>query len=1017
MKKIFSSIIFILIGLIACGFTYNTYETNRQIINPEYEEYLKLSDEEKEKITIIPKEYLNVYSIKDNNLKLFKLNIYPTTYDLRNVSGKNYVPALKDQSPYSLCWTFSANTSLETYLLKQNMGSHDFSERQYDYLTANSLYAVLNNPYSPYETLYSSDYGFRRSLGTTGGNNQIVSDLWNSAVGPFYESDFAYNMQGAQKANLIFDNNKIKYDVTGTKEFDVLEIDKLKISKSFSEIKKIVNTYNEELKAHIMEYGSISTAIYMYFYDESKNLIYNDGTSAFNEYNSTGHALSIIGWDDNYGDVDGDGQGDGAWLAQNSWGEENSYIYISYYDENMLANTMGVTGAVVKDWDNSYDTVNAQRYYVYTDHQYITGNTTDINYTYEWTYFKKNNSEILKYIKIYNTNSINKKVYVTLMDEGEYIYLGEYEIDRYGIITLDVEDTEIKSNEFQISLRTENGNFKSKPKVTVLTKNINNNSSINIIPTIDAFSQYELNTTFYIRTKGIPSGTKFTVNIFDENNINIVNKFYVDQNMVINNFAYLEILKKENQDVNANSLRIKLTYGNISDEVKLNVYKFKGEGTEENPYLISDAYDLHMLGTKESVNMESLPYKYYKLTSDIDVSEFSGSSYGNIYGIYNNHGTGWIGKYFMGSLDGNGHRIINFKSHNSGLFTEIYGSKIKNLGIENASIEFLSIQNSSFGGILSNKTIYTDIENVYTDGYIMADRAGGIVGESYNSLITNSYSTAVVKSNTYSGGIVADIVYDTSGAYQKNSEISNTYYLNESNQKIGGIVGKLVYKQKAGYTDTNKLILKNNYYSKSESHIIARSISVIEGTAHIEESNDVKITESNYLLKNTYNSFDFNNIWYIEEEKTPELKVFAIPSTIEELKIPNEFDISAGFIKNFPINKTVGDLKTLLNINDNLSYKVYSMNGLEKKTGTIITGDIIQIDNGYRIKRYQVLINGDTNLDGDVDIYDIIAMRKIILFNDGESSIQIKNFASDLEKDEEIDIYDIIRVRAKILGL
>ncbi|HPJ27213.1 MAG TPA: C1 family peptidase, partial [Synergistaceae bacterium] len=58
---------------------------------------------------------------------------YPSTYDLRNVGGQNYVTPVRDQDPFGTCWAFGAIGSLESTTLRNKQGLFaaavpDFSE-------------------------------------------------------------------------------------------------------------------------------------------------------------------------------------------------------------------------------------------------------------------------------------------------------------------------------------------------------------------------------------------------------------------------------------------------------------------------------------------------------------------------------------------------------------------------------------------------------------------------------------------------------------------------------------------------------------------------------------------------------------------------------------------------------------------------------------------------------------------------------------------------------------------------
>ena len=82
--------------------TEKNKEDNVPYLNPKYVEYLALSDEEKEKIDEVPNAYLVEFSVDKAN------GDYPTSYDLRNVGGKNYTTPVKNQKTLNLCWDFTS---------------------------------------------------------------------------------------------------------------------------------------------------------------------------------------------------------------------------------------------------------------------------------------------------------------------------------------------------------------------------------------------------------------------------------------------------------------------------------------------------------------------------------------------------------------------------------------------------------------------------------------------------------------------------------------------------------------------------------------------------------------------------------------------------------------------------------------------------------------------------------------------------------------------------------------------
>ena len=81
------------------------------------------------------------------------------------------------------------------------------------------------------------------------------------------------------------------------------------------------------------------------------------------------------------------------------------------------------------------------------------------------------------------------------------------------------------------------------------------------------------------------------------------------------------------------------------------------------------------------------------------------------------------------------------------------------------------------------------------------------------------------------------------------------------------------------------------------------------------------------------------------------------------------------------------------------------------KDAIIATGDVLKIND---TKTYSLIVTGDINKDGKVNIKDLVRMRKYLL---------VKNSLDDVEKlaadcnldDQELSIKDMVRMRVIIL--
>lgn len=213
----------------------------------------------------------------------------PASYDLRKTG---LLTSVKDQGQVDDCWAFSAIASLESNLLRIENNTYDFSE--INMATHNDI----NN---------DANYG---------GNNEIATSYLVSWKGPVNELDDPYP---TDPNNIIIRNG-------------------LKESKHVQDVifipDRLNSLDNSELKQAIMNYGAVSSSLYM---DEYSYL--NSAGDAYYNYGSTlnNHAIDIVGWDDNYSknNFAATPAGDGAFICKNSWGTDfgdGGYFYVSYYD-------------------------------------------------------------------------------------------------------------------------------------------------------------------------------------------------------------------------------------------------------------------------------------------------------------------------------------------------------------------------------------------------------------------------------------------------------------------------------------------------------------------------------------------------------------------------------------------------------------------------------------------------------------------------------------------------------------
>ena len=202
-----------------------------------------------------------------------------------------------------------------------------------------------------------------------------------------------------------------------------------------------------------------------------------------------------------------------------------------------------------------------------------------------------------------------------------------------------------------------------------------------------------------------------------------------------------------------------------------------GDGTETNPYLISNGAELALLQAKIANAGQAAEYfdKSYKLTADIVLNEgdaatwadsFTGHAFTPI-GVWNNTISS-----FGGHFDGDGHTISGLyitNTYESGvggidggiaLFGCIQGgARIENLALVNAYIE--STNTGGVGAIVGQTDRSSEedvtISNVYSDAILVGagTECGGIIGNLSNSKSDGSFISGRVRVDraTFAGSV------------------------------------------------------------------------------------------------------------------------------------------------------------------------------------------------------------------------------------------------------------------------
>lgn len=958
MKKYFNRIFIVFVT-----FFFAFYITASVIDNPKYTEYINLSD--KSNVNVKPNRFLYKYDIIsrnyfNGNLSTYSIDSIPSSFDLRNDSGKRNVPTMDNQGILSLCWAFSTNNVLESFLLKKGFKEYNFSENQMDYV---ARYLGDSNSF--------------------GGPNSIVDVLnyWYYGYSPVNESYFGdyFTSYKEKKMREYIDSSNTVIDVRDALWYPTFDVISAFDNYDVSTVKSQLNTYTKDIKNHIMNYGGIASSIFTYFYDKDTNLLYNDGSKKYSDYASTSHAITLIGWDDNYGSVTYKGNTlKGAWLAMNSWGSNTEYFYISYYDTSVYEYLIGVRDLSLKTYDNSYT-------------NYLT--KTSSNNTDTYTYFIGNESEKVEGIKVFYTGSDKEKLTIKISDGTTNKTVTKSDL-RYGINYFDVEDFYTNDNGILNVYVTNPSNINYS--LNILTSNDNDNQKY-YTKSKDTFNNKVGNVTkYHLVSKNIPSGTNYEVKIIDSNNNDITGNFTIIKNVnLINNYSNFTL--KLNKVLSNTNFHVEINSNGFIDyeEVESSI---EGSGTLENPYLIKKIEDLKHLSNS---------YDYFKLMNDVDLGHATRDS----DGYYYNGGKGFVSFDFNGKFDGNNHTISNLNSYVGGLFGTLRNASVSNLKLYNFNIDIIDNE-SSYNGILSsymtNSSVNNvEIENSYIKGY---NSVGSIAGQAENNVsINNILINSNVNGNDNTGGLLGSLVVNNNkNVYVKNTFINDSSINGDYDIYTGSLIGFFFISASSATVD----ISNNNTYSNHK-YLVGTTFNYYNLSYTYNDNN---------VLSDIYDSSKFSlydkNIWNYSSTKS--LYLLSFPKS--EVDIPDisisvnkyEFNDDIIFISS-DYNK-VHDIINNVIINNGLSYEFYDSKDNKLSSNSYVgTNGYIKVSNGVSSKDYHFVIYGDINGDGKVNIVDTMMCANYILDTSYDSS-NLLHRAANVDKNKRIDIVDVIKISNYILS-
>lgn len=344
-------------------------------------------------------------------------------YSLRD----DYVIYTNNQNPHGLCWSYAANMSLSTAIMKATGEYMDFSEA---WVTTALNYICQQPEYQSIMSLVQEDCKIGDG-GTFYIFDLLINDEKQEAIRevlsglPFYltinpfiqgvvlESDLNTSDLMSicnQNVNELY-NFYSKYANTEIMENVISGRFGNYTDSSFSGNKKsMINAIKSHIKNHGSVSGSMNWANSNATVDHSAGYTYKVKDCEKNGQSVGGHAISLIGWDDTI-TVNGE---KGAWIGLNSWGDtwgQASEFYISYNDTDFKDFYAYKYKASTADLYFSSKIVKADGAKYYEDYPNLSGAKQTKNIFYNNQLDSPNYNITYGYSTNANENEIGVKVY------------------------------------------------------------------------------------------------------------------------------------------------------------------------------------------------------------------------------------------------------------------------------------------------------------------------------------------------------------------------------------------------------------------------------------------------------------------------------------------------------------------------------------------------------------------------------------------------------------------------------
>jgi len=841
--------------------TEKNKEDNKPYLNSIFATYLV--SENKDNYELIPSVTVTDYSATSTVTSSSNTS---SSYDLRNVNGNNYVTSVKNQGNEGLCWAYSINSYLESFLLVRDGISYDFDEHQLDYATALD---GSDNPDTIYNNSSVDDSDKPIRTLSSGSSFNKVEDVLLDGLGFANQSWTTDHQEEIDNLDYIepsdiYSANSLNYQVDKVTHFGIIDFSTASTSTKDSYLNEVKNaiTKGGAVINTTSPGGNCSVNV------NGNTIVYFDTENT--KCKESPHSMHIIGWDDNISysmcktstssafstDVtncssDNLITGQGAWLVKNSWGNSYSYVYIAYSSPHSEIYSIDSISSI--DYDNFYTF-------------YSNGNN-------KLEKKVKTKEKITKLKVLYSGDNYETNATLKILNEATDT-LATIETNGYGIYSVDLSNKEFYLEDDSKIYISKSKTDSTESEILKLWLHIytdNVDTTETGIADDSSFSGDVLSNIPYYKVRvsadvrNISTGSTISYRIKDTSG-NLLNvDMYSNNNIVFSNKIY-DNLYISNSLSQGNYLLEILYNNNILATSNLSITAFVvytlGDGTKDSPWQIGTPTQLNAIRN----NLKD----YYILTNDIDLTYDTS----NTNGLFYNNGKGWIPiNNFNGSFDGKNYTIKGLTSSSGGLFGSV-GSTCKNdCVLKNITFDSVNISGGSVVGALGGEVTNYSINTIFVNSGSIKGGVGSIVGGIigrylFDTSNTNYYNEFLYNSATISGGISTGGIFGSiigTGASNSTVSLWNVENLGSvtSNNRAAGILGNFVTSSDSDMgIDTNtKVEIKNainngNVSGKKIAGIIYTTDTYINHvilTNVYNLKNSLSISNNSTLNTNVYN--------------------------------------------------------------------------------------------------------------------------------------------------------------------